>query len=153
MIYIFFLIVFFLKKCSGEYKNPYDIQNFYPKDLSYFSPMCDKAHENIFVGVVNFMYLEKKEKDVLELMLYTAYYGTPESKKNSDRYYRGEPPEDYFTWKCYSRDRRKFFNKIIGISAIFVFISGFFLSLYAIIYIIFRVASFILRNFIKIIPS
>jgi hypothetical protein len=153
MMLLFFFIFFFLKECAGEYKNPYDMKNFYPKDLDYFSPTCEKAHENIFVGVVNFQYLEKKEKDVIELMLYTAYYGTPESKKNSDRFYRGDPPEDYFKWKCYTKDRRKFLNRIIGLSFLFVFISALFLSMYAILYIIIKIISFILLNFFKLIPA
>jgi len=151
MLYFFFFIVILLKECYGEYKNPYDMQNFYPKDLDYFSLTCEKAHELIFAGVLNFEHLEEKEKKVIEIMLHIAYYGTPESKKNSDRYYRGDPPEDYLSWNCYTRDRRKFFNKIIGLSSIFVFISGLILCIYSIIFIIFRIISFMLKNIRKLI--
>jgi len=139
---LFFFIFFFLKECAGEYKNPYDMQNFYPKDLDYFSLTCEKAHENIFAGVLNFEHLEEKEKKVIEIMLYTAYYGTPESKKNSDRFYRGDPPEDYLSWNCYTRDRRKFFNKIIGLSFLFLFFS----AILYIINIMIKIISFILSS-------
>ena len=149
IISILFLSILLLERCSGKYNNRYDIRNFYPNDFEYYSPKCEKAYENAIYGVIYYPHLSPKEKDVVELMLHVAYSGTPESKKNSERFYRDEPPSDYPNWKCYSIDHKDFFNKLSAYGTILIFISAFIYTSSMML----KIISFLLPYFIMLIPA
>jgi hypothetical protein len=137
-----FFTIFLLEKCLGKYHNDYDIRNFYPNDFEYYSPKCEKAFENAMYGVVYYPHLSPKEKIVVELMLHIAYSGTLESKKNSERFYQGNPPLDFPNWKCYTIDYEYFLNKLSVYGAILVFISAMIYILNIICKIIYFLSTF-----------
>jgi hypothetical protein len=128
----------------------YYLKDFIPHDLNYWSDNCEKAHDKIIDNIGLCKFLPKEEKDIIELMLHITYSGTlEESKKNSDRFNRGEIPIDYPKIKCFTYDYLYVVRRLHEYYAILLVI----LYLVYISSIIFKIIYFLAPHFIKIIPA